>query len=185
MFVAVVSIFLIVDKTGISTIALLACLIHELGHIVMFIAVGYTPQKLTFELTGIRLTKPIQELSRGKELLTQLAGSATNLLIFFLLINTIEKISYLSLFAVTHLVLGLFNLLPLKSFDGGKILEIILSFFLSENITQKLCTVVNFLCIFVMLIVCVFMIITSKSSFTLLIMTIYLMISSLIRLIKR
>ncbi|MFZ2539939.1 MAG: site-2 protease family protein [Oscillospiraceae bacterium] len=185
MFVAVVALFLIVDKTGISTIALLACLIHELGHIVMFMAVGYTPQKLTFELTGIRLTKPFHELSAGKELLVELAGSATNLLIFFLLINTIESVSFLSLFAVTHLVLGLFNLLPLKSFDGGKILEIILSFFLSENVTRKICTVADFFCIFIMLIVCIFMIITSKNSFTLLIMTIYLMISSLIKLIKR
>lgn len=185
MFVAVVSVFLLVDKTGISTIALLACFIHELGHIVLFLAVGYVPQKLTFELTGIRLTKPIQALSRGKELLVLLGGSGTNLLIFFLLIRTIEKISFLSLFAVTHLVLGLFNLLPLKSFDGGKVLEILLSFFMGENATQKICTLVDFLCIFLMLIVCVFMMITTKNSFTLLMMTIYLMISSLIKLLKR
>ncbi|MEG0693256.1 MAG: site-2 protease family protein [Oscillospiraceae bacterium] len=185
MFVAVVTIFLIVDTTGISSIALLACFIHELGHIVMFLAVGYTPQKLTFELTGIRLTKPIQELSAGKELLVQLAGSTTNLLIFFFLIKTIESISFLSLFAVTHLVLGVFNLLPLKSFDGGKILELILSFFLCENVTQKICSIADFICIFLMLIVCVFMIITSKNSFTLLMITIYLMISSLIKLMKR
>lgn len=185
MFVAIVSIFLVVDKSGISVIALLACFIHELGHIIMFLLVGYVPQKLSFELTGIRLTKPVQELSRGKELLVQFAGSFTNLAIFFILINTIDKISMLSIFAVTHLVLGLFNLLPIKSFDGGKILEIILSYFINQSTTQKICNISDFLCIFFLLTVCIFMIFTTKNSFTLLILTVYLLITSVVKLIKK
>ena len=185
MFVAIVTIFLLVDQTGISAIALLACFIHELGHIVMFIAVGYTPQKLTFELTGIRLTKPIQELSRGKELLVQLAGSGTNLAIFFLLVSTIESVSFYSIFGVTHLVLGVFNLLPLKSFDGGKVLSIIASYFMSENATQIVCTITDFICILFLLTACIFMIVTSNSSFSLVMVTIYLMISSIVKLTKR
>lgn len=185
MFVAAVCIFLLLDKSGMSAIALLACFIHELSHIIIFAAVGYTPQKLSLELTGIKLTKPATALSRGKELLVQFAGSGANLLIFFLLINTIDKISIVSLFAVTHLVLGIFNLLPLKSFDGGKILSIILSYFLSMGTTEKICNAVDFIGIFAMLICCIFMIITSRGSFSLLSITVLLMLSALMKLSRK
>lgn len=185
MFVAIVSIFLLLDKTGISVIALLACFIHEMAHMVAFIAVGYTPQKLSFEMSGIRLTKPAQELSRGKELLVLIAGSGVNLLIFLLLIKTIDKISFFSIFGVTHLVLGIFNLLPLKSFDGGKILFLSLSYFMSESTAYKICAAADFISIFLMLLCSIFMVITSKKSFSLLAITVYLLITSLIKMMKK
>ena len=62
-FVALVTFFLLTDQTGVSVFALLACFIHELGHLIMFFAVGYTPKALVFELTGIRLVKPEQALT--------------------------------------------------------------------------------------------------------------------------
>ena len=121
-FVALVTFFLLTDQTGVSVFALLACFIHELGHLIMFFAVGYTPKALVFELTGIRLVKPEQALTPWRDVLVQIAGSATNLLVFFLLSGTLNAVSIWSIFAAIHLLLGIFNLFPLKSLDGGKLL---------------------------------------------------------------
>ena len=65
--------------------------------------------------TGIRLIKPEQALTPWRDVLGQLAGSATNLLVFFLLSGTLNAVSIWSIFATIHLLLGIFNLLPLKS----------------------------------------------------------------------
>lgn len=182
MFVALITIFLLVDKTGISVIALLCCLIHELGHIIMFFLVGYRPLSLTFDLTGICLTKPSIKLSYFKEFLVQIAGSLTNFLVFIFLSNTISEITLTSIFATTHLVIGIFNLLPLKSFDGGKILEMTLLQFFSVNTSQKVCTFIDFLCILILLAISIFGFFYNKKSFTLIVITIYLMITALIKL---
>lgn len=182
MFVALITIFLLVDKTGISVIALSCCLIHEIGHIFMFFLVGYRPVSLTFDLTGICLTKPLIKLSYLKEFLVQIAGSLTNFLVFVFLCKTVNQITYTSIFATTHLVVGIFNLLPLKTFDGGKILEMTLLQFFSINTSQKICTFIDFLCILILLIISMFGFFYDKRSFTLVVITIYLMITALIKL---
>lgn len=169
LFVALVTIFLLTDRTGISVIALLACLIHELGHLVMFALVGYTPKALSFELMGIRLSKPEQELSPGKEALVQLAGSATNFLVFFLLVGTLDQITYASLFAVTHLLLGIFNLLPLKSLDGGKLLELFCLKCFGERTADIAATAADLLTTAVLLALSVYMVVTGSKSMTLMV----------------
>ncbi len=182
MFVALITISLIVDKTGIAVIALLACLIHELGHIIMFCVVGYKPISLSFELTGICLTKPTSQLSYPKEVMVQLAGSAMNFIMFALLCKSMTEISFTSIFATTHLVVGIFNLLPLKNFDGGKLLEITLLRFMSIKTTDFICTFIDLTCIFLLLIASVYSFFVEERSLTLIVITIYLMVTALIKL---
>lgn len=182
LFVALVTIFLLADRSGISIIALLACLIHEMGHLIMFCLVGYKPLSLSFEITGIRLTKPIAQLNYWKELLVELAGSFLNFTMFVLLANTTNQISLVSIFAVTHLIVGVFNLVPLKSFDGGKLLEITLLQFCSVITTEYICTAIDLFFVFMMLIGGVWSFLNNRQSFTLVVLTIYLMITALVKL---
>lgn len=182
LFVALVCLFLILDKTGISTIALAVCFIHEMGHIIMFFLVGYKPKELAFKVTGISLIKPISALNYKKEVLVQLAGSGTNLIIFSLLCHTTNSISNVSIFAVTNLVIGVFNLLPLKNFDGGKLLEITLLRLFSISFAEGICTVIDLAFIFIMLTSSVYAFFTSQQSLTLIVITLYLMITALMKL---
>ncbi len=144
LFVGMMTVFLLTDRTGFSVLALLCCLIHELGHLLMFFLVGYTPRALIFELTGIRLVKPEQALSPGKEALVQCAGSFVNFAVFFLLRGTVGKVSGLSVFAVTHLLLGVFHLLPLKTLDGGKLLYLLCSACFSLRTAETVCAAADF-----------------------------------------
>lgn len=185
MFTALVTIFLLVDKSGMSVIALLACIIHELGHVAMFFFVGYRPTELAFELTGIRLTKPTVSLNYTKEVMVQLAGSGVNFLVFALLCSTTTSITTTSIFAVTHLIIGIFNLLPLKSFDGGKLLEITMFKLMSVKATQIVCTFVDLACITVMLFLSIYAFLIGNQNFTFVVITFYLMITALARLRAR
>lgn len=167
LFVAMVTVFLLTDRTGISVIALLACFIHELGHLIAFFLVGYTPKALIFELMGIRLVKPEQELSPGKEAVVQLAGSMVNFLMFFLLAGTLKQVSYWSLFAATHLLMGIFQLMPLKSLDGGKLLELLCVRLWGERAADMICTTADFAATVCMMIMAAVMVLTGSRSLTL------------------
>lgn len=136
-FVAIVTFFLLTDRTGISILALAVCFLHELGHLIAFFVVGQTPRALIFELTGIRLIKPVRPLSPGREAVVQAAGSSANFLWYALLSSTLSSLSNWSLFATAHLLVGIFNLLPLSALDGGKLLELFcLRFFSPERAGQ-------------------------------------------------
>ena len=167
-FVALVTFFLLTDSSGISVIALLACLIHETGHLIVFLLAGYVPQSLTFELGGIRLQKPEQELSPWREVLVQLAGSAANFSVFFLLIGSIGQISGWSIFAVTHLVLGIFNLLPLRGLDGGKLAALFFGRFFPERTAYLICSVLDLTCLVLLSAAGVFLFFRNPRSVTLL-----------------
>lgn len=182
LFVALVTIFLLVDQSGIATTALLVCLIHELGHILMFFLVGFKPHKICFDVTGICLVKPTASLNYAKEVLVQLAGSTTNFILFAIFSHTVNAITPVSIFAVTNLVVGIFNLLPLKSFDGGKLLEITLLKCMSIRMVDRICNIIDLAFIFLMLIGSVYLFITAEQSFTLIVLTIYLMFTAIIKL---
>lgn len=163
-FVALVTVFLLTDQNNISLIALLACLIHEAAHLLVFVMVGYTPQALCFELTGIRLVKPIQALSPGREALVQCAGSAANFLVFFLLAGSLGQLSDQSIFAVTHLLLGIFNLLPLRGLDGGKLLELLCLYFCGESRVEQICSAADTLTTFALLGMAVYALLSGDTS---------------------
>lgn len=183
-FVAMVCIFLLTDETGISFMGLLACTIHELGHVLAFAAVGQRPSLLSLEMTGIRLVNPNCTLSRAKEFFVLISGSGLNLLIFMLLCAPAYKGGEISLFGCIHLVLGLFNLLPVKSFDGGKIFYLAVSAFLPFRAAEIVSAVIDLICVIIMLLFCGALIVKTGGSFTLLVMSVYLLIASLAKLYK-
>lgn len=100
----------------------LACAAHELGHL-LCLRVFSAPVKL-IRLTafGAEIHAPLLCLSYQQELLTALAGPASNLLLAFLAAGCREGY----LFAGMNLLLALMNLLPISGLDGGRVLEILL-----------------------------------------------------------
>ena len=182
LFVALITFFLLTDQSGVSVIALLACFIHETAHLLAFFAVGYTPRALIFELTGIRLVKPAQELSPFRDAIVQLAGSAANLLVFLLLCGSLHAVSYWSIFAVTHLLLGIFNLLPLKCLDGGKLLELCCLPLLGEHATERITSAADLFTTLVLLGVALYTLLSGERSMTLLFFSGGLSVAALARL---
>lgn len=137
-FVAIISVYLATDSSYFSVISILCCVLHELGHIIAFIWAKTPPLKLSLELTGMRIVAPSEKLDVLKEIVVQSAGIITNIL---LAIPTMQSSNELwQFFAMANLVIAGFNLLPLKSLDGGKLVALVMQLLKADIYFIDRCT---------------------------------------------
>ena len=115
LFAATVTFCLLTDESGVSALAMSACLLHELGHLLAFAAAGSRPRAMVFELTGIRLVPPERAPGFAQNLLIQSGGVLANLAC-----GAAFWASGFSTAAAVHLALACFSLLPLRTLDGGQ-----------------------------------------------------------------
>ncbi|MCI9405644.1 MAG: hypothetical protein HFK04_01820 [Oscillospiraceae bacterium] len=112
--------FLLFDRTGLGGQMVLAALVHEIGHLIAMAALGEQPQSIIFGGFGIRMERRLgTRLPYQKEIWIYGAGPAANLLTALLFFSNPR-------ICRVHLLLGLFNLLPMGVLDGGQILRCIL-----------------------------------------------------------
>ncbi len=126
LFFFLFTLLFLFDRSGFVLMGMLAGLIHELGHMIAFLICHDLPQEISFELTGIRLVRKKGITTRKKEVFELLMGSGINFFLFFVCSFSLDRISPVSIFAVSHLVLGIFNLLPIEALDGGKLFQLML-----------------------------------------------------------
>ncbi|WP_025718686.1 M50 family metallopeptidase [Paenibacillus sp. 1-18] len=115
-------------------------LIHELGHAVAASLLGarvLSIQMLPFG--GVAVIEDQGKLSAWKEIVIALAGPLQNgIMIIILLclknVNGVEH-DYVNYVIQGNAVIALFNLLPILPLDGGKILQSLISLFLSYHRT--------------------------------------------------
>lgn len=138
--------------------------LHEYGHCFAARYWGYkTFDVIIYPFGGIA-TINIQETKPKEEFFIAIAGPAVNFLLMFifsffsLLYYDYKTTSSLLLLAASaNMVLGIFNLLPLFPMDGGRVFRSILqgitknhllSTFWAVRVSQILCTLGFFLCLF-------------------------------------
>jgi stage IV sporulation protein FB len=138
---------------------IVACLIHELGHILMMKILGVKISTIEFYLLGIKISKSkAQIIPYNREFIILIVGIVLNLIIsaFMLLIGN----SYLQTFGMVNAAIAIFNLLPFKMFDGGQIKELLIERYCSSSETLfKIKTSVKFITIIIISAVCVFLLI--------------------------
>lgn len=134
-----VLIFLVTNQIKIYGILMLFALIHELGHMLVGILLGFKPTKLEIMPYGVSVGFEIKcedynkKVKRAnmlavKKLIIALAGPITNFIItvIFLIINKnlfgIER----NLVIYSNILIGMFNLIPIYPLDGGRVIKNIL-----------------------------------------------------------
>ena len=120
LFFSVLTVFLLLDKSGISGTAVLFSALHELGHFFALLYEKTRPKLIEISLFGIEIRLP-ENLSTAKKCFVLTAGFALNFILatmFFI----IEK----PLLAYINLIIGIFTSLPLSATDGGAILRTVL-----------------------------------------------------------
>lgn len=180
LLVAMLTLFSLYDKTGIAYCSILSAAMHECGHLAAALLLRLKVRELCFMPFGIRLLlkQDLSLVKTGKKLLLLFAGSGINLLTFAILTLANKG---MSLFALTSLVTGIFNLLPVSTLDGGRILNELLSLKLAENTAQNISDAVSLFISFALLVLGAVAVAITGYNVSLIITAIYLAVLVILR----
>ncbi len=172
-FAAFVSVLLLNDKSGIALAGILAATLHELGHLGMMAILHVKPLKIRFNPFGIDIEKSCcVGHSYWHDTAISFAGPGINL--FTALILAGFSISA-NLFIVANLAMGIFNLLPIESLDGGQALYCLLCVRFGTDHSFRIVSIVSF-CVIVPLSAAGFLLLLrSPGNFSLFLVSCYLM----------
>ena len=128
---------LIYDRSGLAAMSLLAAALHEFGHLIAARAMKIPIGAMQFDLLGARIDVKGRILSYGEEWLLCMAGPLSSF-VFSLIGSFFWPNSLLAVtFSCASLLLGLLNLLPIQTFDGGRMLECALLSFTTPQKTSS------------------------------------------------
>lgn len=117
-FFAAVTLFCLLDAPELALSAVCAAAIHEGGHIFAAFLCDMNIKKITFWAGGIRIETEGKIKSLSKDIFILISGPAFNFIAALFYFRT----ECYSPFSV-NIILGLFNLLPFSTLDGGAILK--------------------------------------------------------------
>lgn len=129
---------LLFDKSGLAAMSLLAAALHEVGHLLAAKAMKIPIAAMRFDLLGARIDVEGRILSYGEEWLLCASGPLSSL-VFSLIGSIFWRHTQLAIsFSCASLLLGFLNLLPVQTFDGGRMLECALLSFTTPKKTGSI-----------------------------------------------
>ena len=121
---------------------LLAAACHELGHLGGLRLAGAAVERVRLTAFGAEIRADTRYLPYGREILCTLAGPAVNLALALLF----SRVSGEYVLAGANLLLGCFNLLPVPSLDGGRVLYLLASWLADPMLADRVCRPVGLGC---------------------------------------
>ena len=146
----VLGLMILTDRTGISLLTVAAALLHEGGHLLAARLLGIRAERMRLGFLGMRLDMGADLLSYGQEWLLCAAGPLVSLVGAAMAAPLWGLWESARFFSCASLVLGLLNLLPIRTFDGGRMLECFLSSTLGMRASQRVMTACSFLFLFLL-----------------------------------
>ena len=151
-------------------------LIHECGHFFTATFFKWSTEKIHFYPFG-GISKFSHDLNcpLKEELIVLLMGPIMQILAYFLIIKIPYFYNYHFLITMIHYNILLFNLLPIYSLDGGRILQCLICYLTSYNLSFKLIYLISYLTLSIFIIFFIY-----NPSLNLLIIIILLLIKLLL-----
>lgn len=167
--------FVLSGQTEILIGTLLATAVHELGHIAAAYFLKIPIFEFSLDIFGARLNTGERLISYRDEIMLCLAGPIANVLSVIPFLPSVYDIlsddGILSSFLASGIVLGLFNILPIPSFDGGRILVCIISAFSDPRSAERIVKHISFFFIFTLWSFSVYLLLRTGTSLSLFIFT--------------
>ena len=183
LFSAAVTIMLLTDKTGYMLPALFAIVLHEMGHLFMMWILECSPKRIKLIPASVQITAPFQKRYRN-DFLVAACGPFVNILLFLTLYFNylVFKNEVTLYFALLNLVIGVFNLLPLKGLDGGTLLFCILEKSKGPDKAAVILKIITLVLAVAIILAAVTLTVRGKINISIYIMGIYLVAMSLIKM---
>ena len=176
----------VMDKSYTAIFGILSAALHEIGHILAICLKKGNIKEIAFGIVNIDIASDsysFSDLENKDELFILLSGPLINLIL-----ASILKIIYfysgyymVNLIAYQNFFLGIVNLLPISSLDGGRILYILLCRKLDFILSEKILNIISILFLIPVCILGFLVLIKSKYNFSLLILGCYLLSYVLLR----
>ncbi len=180
-FAIMLFVSLIISGGLYSLIPLFAAVLHELGHIFAARIRGTKLSCLNIGILGARLSMPNGICSYTDEIIICAAGPVVNLSSAYImyLINTRFDThnEIIGIFIIASLCLGILNLLPIKTFDGGRILSAFISKLSNIEKAEMTVNFLSFIFLFILWSMSVYLLLRTSSSLSLFIFSISLFAS--------
>lgn len=177
LFMAILTVVLLCDKTGYAPYMISSAVIHEIGHFSAMWICGCKPTEVNLIVGSVQICSPPTSLKYETFIL--LSGPLANLFLFFVFLLAYNAVNNVKLmeFAVINLIHFVFNILPFCGLDGGSILFILISKSAGYKRAQM---IMNFLTIVSVIIVLIFFLISvvkGKANYSVCILCCYLILS--------
>ena len=161
----------------------LAVIIHESGHLLAMLKCGHAPERIKISAFEIKIfDSKRQSRSEKQNFFIIFSGPAVNFICFipFYLLYLLGN-EFVLPFAISNLSVGLFNLLPVLSLDGGQLIFIILRQRVGADKAEKIVDIITFITIIPLAALGFIVLFESKYNFSLLFVCVYLIVSLLTR----
>ncbi len=159
-----------------------AVVVHECGHLAAMVYCGYFPKRIKIALFSIDIIDgERQSRSVRKNLLIIFFGPFFNFICFLVcFLLYLRGISVVLPFAAANASVGLFNLLPVMSLDGGQLVYLLLLRRLDQEKAEKAVDALTFAFIFPLAAMGFWLMLKSKNV-SLLFVSVYLVFSLLFK----
>lgn len=161
-FLSVLTLMFIFDVTGRSLQTILAYIAHELSHIGAIILFGGKIKSMDFSICEMNIKTEKELLSKFERIIVEASGAFANFFLAFIFIETAQ------IFAYTNIIIASFQLLPVVSFDGENILELM-------GVSLRTRRILSFFVTFMVALLGFYVLLITKYNFSILILSLYLM----------
>lgn len=179
-FFATMSIMIIGCDNTYLMLCFIACIWHEIGHLIMMLVNRIKIYKIVFYGAGIKILpdKLFDFINMKAQIYVLVGGSLLNFITAVLLMNNDNY--YIYIFAAINAVIGAFNFLPLYFLDGGKILGVIIHNLCSFSNTLSIERYLKMINVILILAFLIFVTICKKGNVTIFITLCYLLVAVLL-----
>ena len=167
--VAAMTAALLLDREYRIICCFAAAVLHELGHILMMKICHVRVRCIKLRLFDVLIEADEPPTFKADVAITS-GGVCMNLLCAVVLTPFSMKLG------VPHIVLGVFNLLPVLSLDGGHLLELLLTRRFSERVSQTVLRITTFIFILPLMTAGILFLFRSRYNYSLLAISLYLLI---------
>ena len=182
LFLAPLCLMLLLDKSGFFLPMVIAVILHETAHLTAMWMLRCNPKEICLIPASVRIVRSVTVRVRN-EIIISLSGPLANILFFsafFAVYKTTGNMDILN-FSLINLLFAVFNLLPVKQLDGGLILYKLLSYFKGENKAQIVLNFISAVTGVLLLVLGIWLFLKNKN-FSVIIMSLYILLSVLVKL---